>query len=188
MNLRSEIARTISLIEPLDELEKAHRDFVLQWIDSGAEIFRLEKPAHPPTHLVAYFLVFSPEESKILLVDHKKAELWLPSGGHVEIGEHPKETVEREALEELGVHADFLLEEPLFITVTETVGNVIKHTDVSLWYVLNGDPNIKLHYDQEEFYQIRWFGLDEIPFEKSDPHLHRFIQKLTLSGAYYVEK
>ncbi|WP_198139660.1 NUDIX domain-containing protein [Candidatus Orientia mediorientalis] len=45
----------------------------------------------------------------MLLVDHKKALLWLPSGGHVEIAEDPKTTIERECLEELNVTADFWL-------------------------------------------------------------------------------
>ncbi|MFI5343447.1 MAG: NUDIX domain-containing protein [Chlamydiales bacterium] len=37
------------------------------------------------------------------LVDHKKANLWLPAGGHVEPNEHPRETVKREILEELSI-------------------------------------------------------------------------------------
>ena len=40
-------------------------------------------------------------------MDHKKAELWLPSGGHVEIDEDPTDTVTRECMEELSVAADF---------------------------------------------------------------------------------
>ncbi|MEE3919135.1 NUDIX domain-containing protein [Micromonospora sp. BRA006-A] len=31
--------------------------------------------------------------------------MWLPSGGHVEPGEHPADTVRRELREELGVAA-----------------------------------------------------------------------------------
>lgn len=115
------------------------------------------------------------------MVDHKKAELWLPPGGHVEPGEHPKETVIRESKEELGIEAEFLFEEPLFLTVTNTVGNVIQHTDVSLWYVLKADFNDRLTYEENEFNQIQWFGIDEIPFDKSDPHLKRFIEKMNLT-------
>lgn len=123
---------------------------------------------------------------KILLVDHKKAELWLPPGGHVEAGEDPKETVRREAKEELRIEAEFLVDEPLLLTVTKTVGNTTKHTDVSLWYLLKGDPNQALNCDRNEFHQICWFGIDDIPFGKSDPHMKRFIDKMlrlsTLDG------
>lgn len=172
-----EICKLASVINPLDELEKLHIDFFLHWIQSGLEIFRVKKPATPPIHLVSYFLVFSPCHSQVLLVDHKKAELWLPSGGHVEPGENPKETVIREAKEELGIKAEFLCDKPLFVTVTKTTGNVLQHTDVSLWYALSLNPNDPIIYDKNEFHQIRWFKLEEIPFEKSDPHLKRFIKK-----------
>lgn len=176
-DLRKKIQCLISSMRPLDSIEKEHIHFALDWIESGNEIFRIEKPAIPDTHLVSYFVIASPEMNRILLVDHKKAELWLPPGGHVDLGEDPKETVRREAKEELGIDAEFLFEEPLLLTVTKTVGNVARHTDVSLWYLLKGDPSQVLDYDPNEFHQIRWFGIDEIPFEKSDPHMKRFIEK-----------
>lgn len=105
---------------------------VLSWIDSGVELCRLEKPAVPPKRLLSYFAVVDNEH--ILLVDHINVELWLPTGGHVEPGEHPGITVLREAKEELSMEADFLHDKPLFLTVTETVG----HIDVSIWYTLRG--------------------------------------------------
>lgn len=183
-NIRSEIHQIISKVRPLDNLENQHIRFVLNWLESGSEIFRLEKPATPDTHLVSYFVIVSSEMDQILLVDHKKSGLWLPPGGHVDPGENPKETVRREAREELGIDAEFLCEEPLLLTVTKTVGNIPKHTDVSLWYLLKGDPSQVLNYDQNEFHQICWFGIDEIPFEKSDPHMKRFIEKM-LRAQYF---
>lgn len=178
VNIRSQIHQIVSSMSPLDELEQDHIRFVLDWIDSGREIFRIEKPATPDTHLVAYFVIASTEMDQVLLVDHKKAELWLPPGGHVDPGENPKETVRREAREELGIDAEFLFDEPILLTVTKTVGNVAKHTDVSLWYLLIGNPHRSLDYDPDEFNQIRWFAIDEILFEKSDPHMKRCIQKM----------
>ena len=178
VDIRSEIHQIVSAIKPLDVLEEQHIRFVLDWIESGSEIFRIEKPAKPDTHLVSYFVIASPEMDRILLVDHKKAEIWLPPGGHVDPGEDPKEAVRREAKEELGIDAEFLFDKPLLLTVTETVGNVAKHTDVSLWYLLKGDPSQVLDYDPNEFHQIRWFRIDEIPFEKSDPQMKRFIKKM----------
>ncbi len=90
VNIRSQIHQIVSSINPLDELEQDHICFVLDWIESGSEIFRIEKPATPDIHLVAYFVIASPEMDQVLLVDHKKAELWLPPGGHVDPGERSK--------------------------------------------------------------------------------------------------
>jgi 8-oxo-dGTP pyrophosphatase MutT (NUDIX family) len=111
-------------------------------------------------------------------VDHKKAGLWLPTGGRVEIDEDPKETARRECLEELQCQAEFYVEDPIFITSTLTVGLTAGHTDVSLWYVLKGNHHDTYEFDQQEFKSIRWFALDEIPYEKSDPHMKRLVNKL----------
>ncbi len=178
--MRTEIKLLAGKIQPLDEVEANHIAFVKEWIDSGAEIFRIEKPATPDTHLVAYFLLIDESEQKLLLVEHKKANLWLPAGGHVEPNEHPRETVAREIVEELGIKADFAFEAPFFLTVTQTVGNESRHTDVSFWYILRAGMTDPMQYDEREFHSIRWFSKDAIPFDQSDPHMKRLIQKLTL--------
>lgn len=166
-------------IMPFDSIEEEHRNFVKGWIASGAEIFRITQPDDPPIHLVSYFIVVDQSSNEFLLVDHKKAQLWLPPGGHVELNEHPRDTVKREAREELGIEAEFLFEDPLFVTVTKTVGNVTPHTDVSLWYVLKGNRQDHLQFDVDEFHHIRWFPRPDIPFERADPHLKRFIDKVS---------
>jgi SAM-dependent methyltransferase len=176
--IRSAIVDVVSAIVPFDRLEEEHVDFVKNWIASGAELFRGSKPDHPQIHLVSYFIVIDQRSNQFLLVDHKKALLWLPPGGHVEVNEDPKDTVRRESKEELGIEADFLFEEPVFLTVTNTVGNPPPHTDVSLWYVLKGNKDDQLAYDAAEFHQIGWFNRQEIPFERADPHLKRFIDKI----------
>jgi len=153
---------------------------VENWIESGAGLFRTGKPATPDPHLVSYFLLLDKDHGQVLLVDHKKANLWLPAGGHVEVDEHPKETVEREIVEELGVQADFVSEKPFFLTVTLTKGHKGNHTDVSLWYILKATVGNSFQYDEREFHDIRWFPINRIPFHKSDPHMSRLVQKLTL--------
>lgn len=178
-SIRATIRSLISSMTPNDQIEQNHIDFVLNWIDSGAELFRIQKPAIPPVHLVSYFLVFDPQKEVFLLVDHKKADLWLPSGGHVEQNEDPRYTVARECAEELGIEAEFLFDYPLFLTVTETVGATAGHSDVSLWYLLKGDSTKPIDFDGEEFHSIHWFEAHEIPYHRTDPHMKRFMEKLT---------
>ena len=175
--MRDRIAEIVAAIEPLDEIEREHRDSTLEWIRSGAPIFRTMKPDVPPRHLVSYFALVDDRRGKVLLVDHKLAGLWLPSGGHVEPGEDPRATVAREIAEELGLAAEFINPDPLFVTVTP-VGVGAGHTDVSLWYLLRGDSSRPIEFDRGEFNGVRWFGFDEIPFERSDPHMRRFVVKI----------
>jgi 8-oxo-dGTP diphosphatase len=177
-SIRSEIRDIVSKILPHDDIEKDHIHDALHWIDSGAGLFRIRKPDLPNKHLVSYFVLFDEKYQKILLVDHKKAQVWLPTGGHVDPNEHPKDAAARECQEELYIAADFWLTEPLFLTQLVTFGLVPGHTDVSLWYVLKGDSTKMYAYDPDEFNGIQWFGLDEVNTKKTDPHLSRFVEKL----------
>jgi len=179
--MRENIEHIIEAIQPFDEIEAAHRDDALRWIQSGEEIFRLEKPAVPPKHLVSYGVLTDHAQHAIMLVDHKKAKLWLPPGGHVEKDEDPAMTVVREIREELDIVVDFVHDQPLFITQAVTVGLTKGHTDVSLWYVLNADSQRELVYDTEEFDGYQWLGYEEILNRDSslfDPHMQRFVRKL----------
>lgn len=144
----------VSGIIPLDNLEQEHITDTLAWITSGAPLYRIQKPDVPNKHLVSYCVLWDERASKILLVNHKKAGLWLPAGGHVEVDEDPKETVRRECLEELNIRDDFWCEDPLFLTSTETVGLTAGHRDVSLWYVLKGNALEHYCFDGEEFHGI----------------------------------
>ena len=178
MTIVHQIKETLGQISPFDKKEEEHLFFTKKWMDSGAGIFRIAKPATPDPHLVAYFLLLDPMQKKVLLVDHRKAGLWLPAGGHVEENEHPRETVKREISEELNVKADFLFHDPFFLTVTKTVGQTAGHTDVSIWYLVKGSVQKEYCFDQEEFKQVRWFSPTGIPYECSDPHLQKCIEKL----------
>jgi 8-oxo-dGTP diphosphatase len=173
--LRLRIRREVELIHPVDLKEAEARRATLEWVDSGVELCRVKKPATPPRHLVSYFAVV--DHDHVLLVDHISAGLWLPSGGHVEPGEHPREAVEREAREELSIVAHFAHDGPVFLTMTETVGNSTIHTDVSLWYVLHGDRHAPLVFDRSECLGVRWFHFDEVPVDRSDPEMARFASK-----------
>lgn len=180
MHMRSAVREEVASIEPFDALERAHRTEVLAWIDSGVELCRTQRPATPPKHLVSYFVLV--DHDHVLLVDHKDAQLWLPTGGHVEPGEHPRATVARELREELGLELGGAIEAPLMLTISETVGITAGHIDVSLWYTLNADRNVVLEFDAKEFHSVEWFRFSEAPVSRSDPHLERFLGKLALTN------
>jgi 8-oxo-dGTP diphosphatase len=179
--MRETIATLLKKIEPFDEREREHQDDALEWIRSGAEIFRIAKPDTPPKHLISYFVVLDPKNRAILLVDHIKAEKWLPPGGHVEVGENPITTVERESIEELGITTEFLFDHPVFVSQVTTVGKTAGHRDVCLWYVIRGAIDNPITYEEREFYGVRWFTFDEVlatDIALLDEHLHRFVSKL----------
>jgi 8-oxo-dGTP diphosphatase len=173
--MRHHIRKEFSAIAPCDARERADLAQALAWIDSGAELCRLAKPATPPIHLVAYTVVV--DGPHVLLVDHRNAQLWLPPGGHVDPGEHPRATARRELLEELGIAAD-PIGAPLLATISTTVGLTAGHTDVSLWYVVQARRDQAVTFDEREFTELRWFKWDQVPLARAEPQLPRFLAKL----------
>jgi len=180
---RARLLALVGAIEPWDDLEQTHLKTAMQWIASGAPVYRVRKPDVPAMHLVSYFAVLDDLRGQLLLVAHRKAGLWLPAGGHIEPGEDPWAAVVRECREELGIEAvasPITGEHPLFLTVTRTRGQGA-HTDVSLWYLLNADADRINSYDQGEFNAIRWLTGEQVLEESDellDPHMHRFTRKL----------
>ncbi|WP_280425697.1 NUDIX hydrolase [Nocardia carnea] len=172
-------------IAVFDAIEREAQSFALEWIDSGAGLFRIQPPDKPNPHLCVYAVLVDEARRSVLLTDHVKAQAWLPPGGHVDDGEDPRTSVLREAREELGLeasfHPRFAAGNPFFLTVTDTRG-ANSHTDVSLWFLLSGSQEMALVRDPAEAHALRWFAIDD-PAEWSDPGrfdpgMLRFLRKL----------
>ncbi len=187
-SVETKISTIVRAILPYDAVEEAHIKDIIEWISSGAPLFRIKKDATPPKHLVSYAVVVDLEKQQILLLDHKKALLLLPSGGHVSINEMPFTAAKRELFEELALSLAPISknkEVPFFTTVTQTVGISEKHTDVSLWYVFKGNATNNVNTDlsefKKEFEDYHWLSFNTIlsrPITQFDPHMHRFVKKL----------
>ncbi|MCF7852587.1 MAG: NUDIX hydrolase [Simkaniaceae bacterium] len=178
--MRETIYSLIEKIAPFDAIEHEHREESLKWIESGDSLFRTESPDIPPKHLVSYCILYDRQHRKILLVDHIKAELWIPPGGHVDLDEHPQEAAKRELKEELGISLPLLSSDPLFINVTPSQGLYSMHTDVTLWYVFEAEIDMMFQIDQREFIDAAWFHLSNIPTQRSHDSIVRFAKKLHL--------
>ncbi|WP_280410189.1 NUDIX hydrolase [Nocardia brasiliensis] len=174
------IAEIVGGITPFDPVEKEHIDETLTWLASTDDVFRREKPDIPPRHLVSYVVLVDPDARAVLLGRHRLAGLWLPTGGHVDPGEHPLATARRETTEELGITAEFTVAgtAPLFLTRTTTVGTHAGHEDVSLWYVIRGRRSDTYTLEPREFSDQNWWDIDEFALSDTDPHLPRFLAKL----------
>jgi 8-oxo-dGTP diphosphatase len=183
-DLRALIGRLASQVRPVDGQEASDQAGIVGWIESEAPLFRTAPPATPPKHLVSYFVPLDAADRSVLLGDHVKSGLWLPPGGHVEDGEDPRRTVEREASEELGLRARFHPraggDRPFFLTATPTRGEQ-SHVDVSMWFVLECGRDAEIRPDPREFRSVRWYNIDEQlewSADAFDPQMTRFIRKL----------
>ncbi|MFA6588676.1 MAG: NUDIX domain-containing protein [Patescibacteria group bacterium] len=187
--IRNKIVSIIREIDAFDEMERDHLQNTLAWIESGVEIFRIEKPAIPPKHLVCYNVLFDKSKRKLLLFHHRGSGLLLPSGGHVNKNELPRDAAVRELKEELNLNPNFAqgeTESPFFLSQVTTVGKFAGHTDVDLWYLHLFDSTMPLDDSTEDF-QREFSGYEWLTFAEcdkldcgteTDKHLLRFVEKL----------
>lgn len=186
--MRETISDLIEQVESCDKIEEEHISDALEWISSDVEIFKIKSPDVPPKHLVSFSVLVDPKEKKILLLNHRKALLLLPSGGHVNRSETPLDAAERELVEELGVEPKPLFEKsdvPFFVSQITTVGLTAGHVDVDLWYLFEYDSFAPIKDKSDEFVRefdgFQWLTFDEIlakPIGNFDVNMHRFVRKL----------
>jgi 8-oxo-dGTP diphosphatase len=179
---RSVVRDLVAGVCPHDFREERDQKWILDWIDSGAELFRLAKPATPPQHLAVYAALLDDESGSLLYVHHAKARAFLMPGGHVDDGEDPRRTVIRELDEELRYVPPFhraFGQDPYFVSVCQTRGQD-SHTDVTLWFAFAASRTAPITPDPAEFSQVRWFPLDEpTDDQRFGPDVSRAVAKLS---------
>lgn len=112
---------------------------------------------------------FIVRDEKTLLLWHKKAQAWLPPGGHIETDELPEIAAIREVYEETGLHVELLgkqtswggvkvLRTPICILL-EDISPGHQHIDLIYFARITGGH---LRVDPEEASQFRWCGYGEL--------------------------
>lgn len=180
---RQLVRELVSAVEPYDRQEAADQQWMLDWVDSGAQLFRVRKPDTPPQHLAVYAVLLDEPTRSVMVVAHLLAQAWLFPGGHVDENEDPREATVRELDEELRICPSFhpaFGDDPLFLTVTQTRGHD-SHTDVTMWFTFQADRSESIKPDPREFGEVQWVPIDDRrswPSGAVDPGMDRFLGKL----------
>lgn len=151
--LRSEIESALEQAEVNSEVKIQ----LTKYLAAGS-VLRTDDPL---VHFCVYFWPYNPETKEVFLIYHKKANLWLSPGGHIEPGESLVQAVIREAAEELNLKLEpSQVPQPSLFTITpiNTSVQICKeHLDV--WHFI---PTLEIIiWDKTEFYQAGWFSLDQ---------------------------
>lgn len=115
--------------------------------------------------------VFIVNKGRVLLVNHKKLNKWLPIGGHIELNEDPEETLFREVKEECGLKIEILGKKPIiqadgvkflyppkFLDI-HRISKTHRHVGLNYFAKTNSD---KFVFNKEEHNEIRWFTKKEL--------------------------
>ncbi|HEX7021880.1 MAG TPA: NUDIX domain-containing protein [Trueperaceae bacterium] len=108
---------------------------------------------------------------RVLLHRHRKLDLWLPCGGHVEPHELPDDAAVREVFEESGVEVELVGERALGIAEPRQLlrprGVQLElmepgHEHIDLIYWARPAPGYDGHLTGEAGVAIGWFGPEEL--------------------------
>jgi 8-oxo-dGTP pyrophosphatase MutT (NUDIX family) len=135
-------------------------------------------------HLTGSALVVSADGRHVVLLYHRKLDLWLQPGGHAEPGERAGDAVAlREALEETGIAGLALhptAPRPLDIDVHDIPARPGEpaHEHLDLRYLVVAPAGAVLAPPEGESQRIRWFPWEELGALDLDPGLVRALAKV----------
>jgi 8-oxo-dGTP diphosphatase len=122
----------------------------------------LVREDNPKSHFCVYFLPFNPKNKKVFIVHHKKANLWITTGGHIEKDESISKALSREVKEELGLSLNKnQIKEPFLLTITD-INNPpqVCRVHFDLWHLIQTDGE-NFNLDCQEFYQSQWINIHQ---------------------------
>ena len=113
---------------------------------------------------VDIFIVY---DNKVLLIFHKKHNMWLQVGGHIEFNEDPDEALFREVKEECGLEIEVMGERepqievkgtkflyaPAFMNIHD-INDIHKHIGLVYFAKAKSDTFV---LSKREYKDIRWF-------------------------------
>lgn len=151
-------AALLAIVESHVAVDDRERESLQVFRDT---VVRLSDPCNEhadPTHVTASALVVAQRGTVLHL--HKRLNMWLQPGGHIETGEDPATGALREAVEETGLVVVHPVSGPRFFHLDVHPGPR-GHTHLDLRYLLFADGAADPSPPPGESPHVRWFSWDE---------------------------
>lgn len=166
-----------TLLRGLDDQSSLREAYLALLLTTGDALF---KP-HAPGHFTVGALVLDEPGRHVLLVDHPKAGLWLPPGGHLEPDDTSLlEAARREVREETGL-ADLAVDPGVVLDAhpfTCRPGVPSRHLNVGFVLRARG-AGLPAPTVSEESRDVAWWPVDALPGRRAA----RLADELARAGA-----
>lgn len=133
-------------------------------------------------HITASAWVINHTRNKALLTHHKKLNIWVQLGGHIE----PEDkdimcACERELKEESGLSQFRILSRDIFDIDVHSIPMNSKgfpeHFHFDIRFIFEANSNEMINFDQEESNDVQWIYLNEIKKFTTEPSIWRMVEK-----------
>lgn len=128
------------------------------FLDSGANLY---SRSNTFGHITASSWILSDDLSSVLLINHKKYNIWVAPGGHVDEGEIPSEAAVRETLEEVGIGGLISLSDNIFDLDIHRIPASEKKKEPEHWhadvrYIFKTGKNSRVNLNLDECNAFEW--------------------------------
>jgi len=151
--LVQELCAQFSAAIPCDERE---RESVTRFLDIAPTLAKPFDEFSDPTHITGSGIVVG--DRGVVLHLHKRLNMWLQPGGHIDAGETPAEGALREAREETGLDVTHPATGPWLVHLDVHPGPR-GHTHLDLRYLMYA-PDADPAPGADESQDVRWFEWD----------------------------
>ena len=177
MNRSETLREQIERIEPVNEQESLSIVATLDRLTWPGDPFSEVENEH---HVTASAFVISTRG--VILHRHRRLEIWLQPGGHVDPGERPEDAARRETHEETGLVARHVV--PINLFHVDVHPGPRGHTHYDLRYLLVSEPRDPSP-PQGESPEVYWFDFDAAAQRAADdlvPVLRRLAESVDTLG------
>ncbi len=136
-------------------------------------------------HITGSAWILNSARNKTVLTHHRKLNLWLQTGGHLEEGEEPREGAIREGMEETGLTSLRSIQKTLFdldIHLIPARGDQPAHYHFDMRFLLEALGNESLVISRESR-DLRWVDLEDVPqYNRSESVLRMVLKSAPYGG------
>jgi 8-oxo-dGTP pyrophosphatase MutT (NUDIX family) len=157
---------SLSVIQHITQVLREHQPIDAREVESIEKFLAVVPTLADPcseeadiSHVTASAIVVTDAGDKVALHLHKRLNMWLQPGGHIDAGETPAQGALREAIEETGLPVRHEVEGGLFFHV-DTHPGPKGHTHYDLRYLVRA-PEVAPAPPEGESQQVAWFAWDE---------------------------
>lgn len=106
---------------------------------------------------------FIVKDKKVLLIKHKRKNMWLPVGGHVELGESFEEALKREIKEEVNIKIEI-----------KSVFSILEEDNELTYQYLCLFKGGEIKINKKEILEYKWFSESEIKHSSINKDVRKF--------------
>jgi 8-oxo-dGTP pyrophosphatase MutT (NUDIX family) len=173
---RSNLVQLLQAHQSLDEHEQTRRDAIIRFVQTYENCAARQLQVG---HLTASAWIVDKDLTHTLLTHHRKLNLWVQLGGHVEDDADMLSASWREAREESGLQDLRLLTPHIFdvdIHAIPARKNEPEHFHYDIRYAFQADRHAELTVSRESR-ELAWVALNEIEALTNEQSVLRMVRK-----------